>query len=42
MGVSDRVIVMNNGRVIAHGTPDEVRGDERVVDAYLGARHEAA
>jgi ABC-type branched-subunit amino acid transport system ATPase component len=42
MGVSDRVVVMNNGRVIAHGTPDEVRGDERVVDAYLGARHEAA
>jgi neutral amino acid transport system ATP-binding protein len=42
MGASDRVIVMNDGRVIADGTPDEVRGDERVVDAYLGARHEAA
>jgi neutral amino acid transport system ATP-binding protein len=41
MGASDRVVVMNDGRVIAHGTPDEVRGDERVVDAYLGARHEA-
>jgi neutral amino acid transport system ATP-binding protein len=42
MGASDRVVVMNNGQVIAEGTPDEVRGDERVVDAYLGARHEAA
>ena len=36
MEASDRVIVMNEGRVIASGTPDEVRGDERVVDAYLG------
>jgi ABC-type branched-subunit amino acid transport system ATPase component len=42
MRASDRVIVMNDGRVIAQGTPDEVRADERVVDAYLGARHEVA
>jgi neutral amino acid transport system ATP-binding protein len=42
MGASDRIVVMNDGRVIANGTPDEVRGDERVLDAYLGARHEAA
>jgi neutral amino acid transport system ATP-binding protein len=42
MGASDRIVVMNDGRVIAEGTPDEVRSDERVVDAYLGARHEAA
>ena len=39
MRASDRVIVMNEGRVIAQGTPDEVRSNERVVDAYLGARH---
>ena len=36
MEASDRVIVMNEGRVIATGTPEEVRGDARVVDAYLG------
>jgi ABC-type branched-subunit amino acid transport system ATPase component len=39
MRSSDRVIVMSDGRVIAAGTPDEVRADERVVDAYLGTRH---
>jgi branched-chain amino acid transport system ATP-binding protein len=36
MEASDRVIVMNEGRVIASGAPAEVRADERVVDAYLG------
>jgi branched-chain amino acid transport system ATP-binding protein len=39
MRASDRVIVMNDGRVIAAGTPDEVRTNEQVVDAYLGTRH---
>jgi neutral amino acid transport system ATP-binding protein len=37
MRASDRVIVMSGGKVIAAGTPDEVRADPRVVDAYLGA-----
>jgi neutral amino acid transport system ATP-binding protein len=36
MEASDQVIVMNEGRVIASGGPEEVRGDQRVVDAYLG------
>lgn len=41
MRASDRVVVMNDGRVIAQGTPDEVRSDQRVVDAYLGTHNEA-
>jgi neutral amino acid transport system ATP-binding protein len=36
MEASDRVIVMNEGRVIASGAPADIRADERVVDAYLG------
>ena len=38
MNHSDHVIVMAQGRVIASGTAEEVRGDEAVVDAYLGSR----
>jgi neutral amino acid transport system ATP-binding protein len=37
MGHSDRVVVMAEGAVIAEGTPEEVRRDQRVIDAYLGA-----
>jgi ABC-type branched-subunit amino acid transport system ATPase component len=36
MQASDRVVVMNEGHVLMDGTPDEVRGDQRVIDAYLG------
>jgi neutral amino acid transport system ATP-binding protein len=39
---ADRVIVMAHGRVIAAGPPAEIRRDQRVIDAYLGAHaHEA-
>ena len=34
---SDSVVVMAEGRVVAAGTPDEVRSDERVIAAYLGS-----
>jgi ABC-type branched-subunit amino acid transport system ATPase component/ABC-type branched-subunit amino acid transport system permease subunit len=36
MGISDRIIAMADGAVIAEGTPDVVRTDAAVVDAYLG------
>ena len=36
MRACDTVVVMNEGRILTAGTPDEVRLDQRVVDAYLG------
>ena len=39
MAVSDHIVVMNSGRRIAEGTADEVRSNEEVVRAYLGAHH---
>ena len=38
--VSDWVVVMAQGKVIAEGKPDTVMRDQRVIDAYLGAHHD--
>ena len=40
--ISDWVIVMAQGKVIAEGPPAAVMGDQRVIDAYLGQHHDAA
>ena len=40
--ISDWVIVMAQGKIVAEGPPDSVMGDQRVIDAYLGAHHDAA
>ena len=40
MTVSERVIVMNEGRVIADGSPQAVRTNQSVIDAYLGTHGE--
>ena len=39
--ISDWVIVMGEGRVIAEGTPDQISRNDAVIDAYLGAHHDA-
>jgi branched-chain amino acid transport system ATP-binding protein len=39
MDISDRVVVLDYGKLIGDGTPDEVRSNQAVIDAYLGVKH---
>jgi branched-chain amino acid transport system ATP-binding protein len=40
MDISDNVVVLDYGKIIADGPPDEVRTDRNVIDAYLGVAHD--
>ncbi len=40
--ISDWVVVMAEGRIIAEGPPESIANNQAVIDAYLGAHHDSA
>jgi len=41
MDLADQVVVLDLGRLLAHGTPRQIQRDQRVIDAYLGVEPKA-
>ncbi len=42
LSISDHIVVLHQGKILAQGIPDEIRRNERVQEAYLGGQHGAA
>lgn len=39
LSISDHIVVMHQGRLLAQGTPEEIRASAQVQEAYLGGQH---